>query len=81
MAKKSVSTPSKTANDAYKEAAPYLLNSEWLKETLDLGLRKAETIDALAMFLEKERQRETDIGKQTDLKIYLAYLKKLATKA
>ncbi len=81
MAKKPASSPSKTANAAYTEAAPYLLSSEWLREILDTGLRKAETVDALLAFLEKERQRETDMAKQTDLRIYLAYLRKLGPKS
>jgi len=81
MAKHSTASLSKTVKRAYEEAAPYLVNSEWLKGLLDIGLRKAETFDALTNRLEKEWQMETDVAKQADLKIYLAYLKKLGSKS
>ena len=80
MAKKPVANLSKTANEAYIEAAPYLTDSEWLREVLDTSLKRVETFDALVNLLEKERPRETDVNKQTDLKIYLAYLRKLRPK-
>ncbi|MEM3737233.1 MAG: hypothetical protein QXJ75_04000 [Candidatus Bathyarchaeia archaeon] len=80
MVKKQVANLSKVANDAYVEAAPYLIDSEWVRGVVEAGLKRVNTFEALVALLEGERPKETDVNRQTDLKIYLAYLRKLGPK-
>lgn len=61
---------------AYDEARPYLDNPDWIRELLEKFVSKAEDFDALKTWL-KNNAASKEATKQTDVRIYLAYLERL----
>jgi len=60
----------------YDEARPYFENPDWLRELLEKFVLKAEQPDALKAWL-RDHTASEEATKQTDVKIYIAYLERL----
>ncbi len=70
---------SKVLNDAYQGAFPYLSDTDWIKEFISLLTEKTK-IEEIVTALQEMIKKEAEIGKKTDLKVYLTYLGKVAKK-
>ncbi|MFH1329030.1 MAG: hypothetical protein ABIH76_09375 [Candidatus Bathyarchaeota archaeon] len=80
MSDSNSSAVSKIALEAYSGAASHLVNSAWMKETIDLNLEEIKSTADLCNLLEKEMNKQEDKTRQTDIKIYLTYLEQLRQK-
>ncbi len=58
------------AYEAYRAAAPYIQNLQWLQELLNSLLARTEDLDTLRHLLEREKENQQERLKRTDLEIY-----------
>jgi len=65
---------------AYGDAAPYLSNIEWTKESIAKTIDESRSLAELREKIEQLQDQEREPSRRSDLRVYLIYLEKVMQK-